>query len=202
MITYSINPDYISLNEINYVAFDEASEEFHQELFGFIQSWLGVKVDKVDVWLYEQKFAERKPEYNFYFVNPETGQLMPDTKGGYQNHPKTLPYCVRNQIDHPHIQNQRFSNHDYIRQSIEIMVNVLRSIAKMHTKFRIFPHNNSAKALDRSMTIDIETKYMTLNPFYSSDNINIIQKEYENKYNYNYKDNDCKESDFHYEPLT
>ena len=111
---------YISMNEINYIAFDEPSIEYHIELFGYIAQKIEKDAGGVDIWLCNNKLSERK--YDFYQVNSKTGQLVPDEKhGGFQHSDKTLPYCVRNQIDHPNEKNRQYESRDYIRCSIDIM---------------------------------------------------------------------------------
>ncbi len=144
---------YESMNEINYIAFDQPSIEYHIELFGFIHNKLidkyendsdfktdwdssiialdkngvlvkvGVSTIKgVDIWL-EVKSGARK--YNWY-----------ETKS-FTKEKRTLPYCVRNNIDHPltkddtnninkhraFVNNSKFEK--YIQQSIEIMRNAI-----------------------------------------------------------------------------
>jgi AAA15 family ATPase/GTPase len=115
---------YDSMNEINYIAFDEPSIAYHIELFGYLQNKLKKDAGGVDIWLFENKFAERK--YDYYQVNSTTGELIQDVKhSGYQHSPKTLPYCVRNQIDHPNERNSQYDDKEKIQQSIEIMRNAI-----------------------------------------------------------------------------
>ena len=143
---------YESMNEINYIAFDEPSIEYHIELFGFIHNELmdkyendssfkndwdssivtpdkngvlvkvGVSTIKgVDVWLDVKNSAQK---YNWY----ETKSFIKEKR--------TLPYCVRNNIDHPltddasninkhraYINNSKFEK--YVQQSIDIMRNAI-----------------------------------------------------------------------------
>ncbi len=144
---------YDSMNEINYIAFGEPSIAYHIELFGFIHNKLmnkyendsnfknvwdssivapdkngvsvkvGVSTIKgVDVWL-EVKNGAKK--YNWY-----------ETKN-FTKEKRTLPYCVRNNIDHPlteddtsninkhraFVNNAKFEK--YIQQSIDIMRNAI-----------------------------------------------------------------------------
>ncbi len=113
---------YVSMNEMNYIAFDEPSIEYHIELFGFIQQKTKKNPGGVDSWLLENKYAKR--EYDYYQVDANS-QLIPDKKGGFQHSDKTLPYCVRNQIDHPNDINKQYENRDYIRRSIDIMRNAI-----------------------------------------------------------------------------
>ena len=116
---------YVSMNEMNYIAFDEPSIEYHIELFGFIQQAVDGSPDDVDKCLFKNNFADRT--YDYYFIDPKTEDLIPDTKGGFQHAPKTLPYCVRNQIDHPHDYNKQYGNRNMVEASIEIMRNAIIS---------------------------------------------------------------------------
>ena len=140
---------YVSMNEINYIAFDESSIEYHIELFGYIHNKLMDKYDNdssfqndwilsiqapningvpvtigvntikgVDIWL-EVKNGAKK--YNWYETKTFTKEK------------RTLPYCVRNNMDHPLTEDDRsdinkhraFVNNakfiKYIKKSIEIM---------------------------------------------------------------------------------
>lgn len=144
---------YDSMNEINYIAFDEPSIAYHIELFGFIHNKLmdkyendsnfkndwdssilapdkngvlvkvGVSTIKgVDVWLDVKNGAKK---YNWYETKTFTKEK------------RTLPYCVRNNIDHPlteddasninkhraFVNNAKFEN--FIQQSIDIMRNAI-----------------------------------------------------------------------------
>ena len=109
---------YVSMNEINYIAYEEPSIEYHIELFGYIQQKINGNPDKVDKWLFDNKCAERI--YVFYKIS-KTGRLIPDNKGDYRHEQRTLPYCVRNQVDHPHDNNKQYENKCKIKESIEIL---------------------------------------------------------------------------------
>ncbi|MBR4264808.1 MAG: ATP-binding protein [Bacteroidales bacterium] len=146
---------YDSMNEINYIAFDEPSIAYHIELFGFIHNKLIdkyendtffktdwdssivtpnkngdlVKVDVkkingVDVWLTVKNCAKK---YNWYDTNNFTKEL------------RTLPYCVRNNIDHPlkidepnkinghkaFVNNNKYNKEWIVKKSIDIMREVI-----------------------------------------------------------------------------
>ena len=117
---------YKSINEVNYIAFEEPSIEYHIELFGFIQQKLNKAPGGVDVWLYKNGLAKR--EHDYFQIDSQTNQLIPnEKKGGYQHGPKTLPYCVRNQIDHPHDYNKRYEDKCVINESIMIMRNAIKT---------------------------------------------------------------------------
>ena len=140
---------YVSMNEINYIAFDEPSIEYHIELFGFLQNKLIDKYENdtvfkndwdtdilapnrngvlcpvsvytikgVDIW-FAIKICANK--YTWYDTNNFTMEK------------RTMPYCVRNNIDHPLTEDDKsdinkhraFVNNakfiKYIKKSIEIM---------------------------------------------------------------------------------
>lgn len=72
---------YPSLNEVNYLAFSEITEEYHNELYGFIEE---------QEWLNEYKAG--KP------VLPYT-RLLPN--GAERREQKILSEIIRHQIHHP-----------------------------------------------------------------------------------------------------
>ena len=119
--------DYVSMNEINYIAFEEPSVEYHQELFAFLQGGKQT-VDQVDNLF--------KKEYDWFQVDNK-GKLV-ITNGSPIEKKHSLPYCVRNQIDHPtvddtndkkkhnaYLNNSHFNEKELIRKSIEIMRNAI-----------------------------------------------------------------------------
>ena len=114
---------YISMNEINYIAFEEPSVEYHQELFAFLQGGEQT-VDQVDN-MFEK-------EYDWFQVDNK-GKLV-TIEGSPIEKRHSLPYCVRNQIDHPvvddandekkhnaYITNRHFNEKELIRKSIKMM---------------------------------------------------------------------------------
>ena len=119
---------YVSMNEINYIAFEEPSIEYHIELFGYMQNKLNKNVQGLDDWLKECGGINDDDLYDWY-----------DTKRIEKtSDEKTLPFCVRNNIDHPlvddasdlnkhnaYLNNSQFNNKDLIRESIEIMRNAI-----------------------------------------------------------------------------
>jgi len=119
--------DYVSMNEINYIAFEEPSVEYHQELFAFLQGGKHT-VDQVDN-LFEK-------EYDWFQVDNKGKLVIIDGSPIEKKH--SLPYCVRNQIDHPtvddtndkkkhnaYLNNSHFNEKELIRKSIEIMRNAI-----------------------------------------------------------------------------
>lgn len=109
---------YVSMNEINYIAFDEPSIEYHIELFGYILQKCNCNIDGVDKWLSDNSYASKS--YNYFTVSKK-GCLIRNNNGEYRQSLRTLPYCVRNQIDHPHSYNKQYGDRNLIEKSIEIM---------------------------------------------------------------------------------
>lgn len=132
---------FFSLNEINYIAFEEPSTEYHDELYSYIQNVKCCNVGEVD------KFVKKILEYksndsrlqDFYFVDENNGKLRYNNQSTPQHGPKTLPYCVRNQTHHPikydnavdddtkiaAQNNNRYSEPDLVMESIEILRKVI-----------------------------------------------------------------------------
>lgn len=91
------NLPYPSLNEVNYLAFGESNDEYHNELYGFIESeeMLGT-------------FKQDKPRMLY------RRQL----KNGIREEQKVLSEYIRHQIHHPeNTDNLRFTN-EQLQQSI------------------------------------------------------------------------------------
>ena len=109
--------NYVSMNEINYIAFEDASIEYHIELFGFIHNKMMEKyendvdnfksdwdtnykpqnnglevgsISAVDLWLNHHGVNN-----NNYWYNIKKNGVIVDEPN------RTLPHCVRNWIDHP-----------------------------------------------------------------------------------------------------
>ncbi|HMR47163.1 MAG TPA: ATP-binding protein [Bacteroidia bacterium] len=91
---------YPSLNEVNFLAFNEVTEEYHNELYGFIEA---------EGWL--TNFINGKPTMNYIRMrngNPITEQ-------------KVLTEYIRHQIHHPeNTSNTRFT-HNQLSDSIILM---------------------------------------------------------------------------------
>lgn len=122
---------YISMNEYIYIAFDEPTIEYHIELFGYLQNKLNKNVSELDEWL--KKITTNEDLFDWY----DTRKL--------EKEKRTLPYCVRNNINHPladdvnnskegrhdaYLNNNKFNNKDLIGKSIEIMRNAIISYNK------------------------------------------------------------------------
>lgn len=90
---------YPSLNEVNYIAYGEATEEYHDELYGFLyeRHWF-------------DNYKEGKPTMEYVQEGRDAGV--------YQ---RCLTRYIRDQIHHPeNKQNRRFTR-DELKQSIEEM---------------------------------------------------------------------------------
>ena len=118
---------YISMNEIIYIAFEEPSVEYHQELFAFLQGGEQT-VDQVDN-MFEK-------EYDWFQVDNKGKIVTIEGSPIVKKH--SLPYCVRNQIDHPvvddtndekkhnaYITNRHFNEKELIRKSIKMIRNTI-----------------------------------------------------------------------------
>ena len=99
---------YRSLNEVNYIAFSEISEEYHDELYGYIDEQVGRL----------KKYANTKTKYKYIkeFIDKKTQEKR--TKE--QQLSKTE--IIRNQIHHPENKHNphRFTD-DELRTSIDEM---------------------------------------------------------------------------------
>jgi predicted ATP-dependent endonuclease of OLD family len=99
---------YPSLNEVNYLAFSEITEEYHNELYGFIeeQDWLG-----------EYKTGKETLPYI---------RLLRDGKERQEQ--KILSERIRNQIHHP--ENNR--NPHYTEEELHESIRLMRAFIESH----------------------------------------------------------------------
>lgn len=92
------NLPYPSLNEVSYLAFGESNEEYHNELFGFIES------ENLLV-----SFRNGKETFTYIKLKPD---------GSTKEETKVLSEYIRHQIHHPeNPHNRRFTN-DELQRSI------------------------------------------------------------------------------------
>lgn len=91
---------YTSLNEVNYTAFGDVTEEYHNELFGFIE-YQGWKKD--------------------YFSGKPTRLYVRDDKGILKNEQRVLSDYIRNMIHHPENHYNVMYTHEELLQSINDM---------------------------------------------------------------------------------
>lgn len=95
------NLPYPSLSEVNYLAFNESDEEYHNELYGYIES--------------EGRMS------NYKSGKPTRPYLQLHRNGNTRSCQKILSEYIRHQIHHPeNTHNQRFTNTE-LQQSIEGM---------------------------------------------------------------------------------
>lgn len=99
------NLPYPSLNEVNYLAFNEADEEYHNELFGYIES-----MEFKDVYISNK---EKMPYKKIISQGRRKGEVV-DIE-------LTMTEYVRHQIHHPeNIKNERFT-FQQLQESIKLM---------------------------------------------------------------------------------
>ena len=92
---------YPSLNEVNFLAFNEITEEYHNELYGFIEA---------EGWL--NTYRTGKPTMNYTKIQRD---------GNTRAEQKILTEYARHQIHHPeNTNNTRFTN-EQLRESINLM---------------------------------------------------------------------------------
>lgn len=98
--------NYPSLNEVNYLAFEEVTEEYHNELYGYIES---------QGWFDEYRNGKETVSYNKLLRN-----------GGTRVETIILTQYIRHQIHHPENEmNSRFTLED-LKNSIEMMREFVR----------------------------------------------------------------------------
>ncbi len=132
------NNNYVSMNEINYIAFAEGSIEFHIELFGYMHRLINERnsatysLEQIDDYLKTNYKANLRIE-KFYRIGKKEEPIirndketLPEKRFVIQE--RSLPYCVRNQIDHPHPLNSKFDNIELIKQSIDYMIGVINDL--------------------------------------------------------------------------
>ncbi|MBY0545072.1 MAG: ATP-binding protein [Gammaproteobacteria bacterium] len=95
------NLPYPSLNEVNFLAFNESDDGYHNELYGFIES---------EGWLTKFKLGKQTRSYTKQLKNDQT-----------QSEQKILSEYIRHQIHHPeNTHNHRFTGQE-LQQSISEM---------------------------------------------------------------------------------
>lgn len=103
------NLPYPSLNEVNYLAFDESSEEYHNELYGYIDAKKQL-----------QNYIKGKPKMNYRQLNLD---------GSLVDKQKTLTEYIRHQIHHPENSNNPRYTFDQLQQSIGEMRAFIKTIS-------------------------------------------------------------------------
>lgn len=106
--------------EINYRAFEVCSNDFHNELFGYIQRHIEMKNANGN-------FATEK-EIDTYLVGRGLAQVKTWSRKPSVQHQTTLPIYVRNSIHHPENTSNAAVTESELRQSIEMLVKVAEAI--------------------------------------------------------------------------
>lgn len=97
---------YPSLNEVNFLAFDEVSEEYHNELYGFLEA--------------EELLDD-------YKAGKETHEYIKDLRGGQRTLNIVLSEYIRHQIHHPeNTYNPRFTK-EQLGESVMLMRGYIQS---------------------------------------------------------------------------
>ena len=99
---------YPSLNEVNYLAFSEITEEYHNELYGYIEE---------QGWLDEYKKGKRMLPY-----------IRLCSNGTEREENKILSEFIRHQIHHP--ENTR--NRHYTEEELRTSICLMRDFIKVH----------------------------------------------------------------------
>lgn len=100
---------YVSLNEINFLVFDDVSEAYHDELYSEI-----VKNEKKG---YSEDFEDWSKQNKKIYFNQKTGKTDDIS----------LSQCIRNQIHHPENDcNPKYTKKD-LKNSINIMIEYLKN---------------------------------------------------------------------------
>ena len=97
---------YPSLNEVNCLAFDEATEEYHNELYGFIE--------------HQELLTDFKN-------GKDTMLYIRQGRNGLLNEQKILTEYIRHQIHHPENTNNSRYTFDQLKESIRLMREFIRT---------------------------------------------------------------------------
>lgn len=111
---------YPSLNEVNYVAYGEPTEEYHNELYGFLE---------FQQWLNDYKIGKPQRPY------------ICEKNGTIRNWNLNLTEYVRHQIHHPENHHNSHFTRDDLKQSIEDMRIYIRTRAEIEGMWDPIPEN-------------------------------------------------------------
>ena len=109
-----------TIGEINYSAFGVISEEFHDELYGFIQA------RAID----EDERYYREKDFDQWLINQGVSQdrdysrLLRDRS--IRKEVKTLPTLIRNIIHHPENENNSYTAEE-LEESIELLLGIVKT---------------------------------------------------------------------------
>ena len=113
---------YPSLNEANYNAFADASEEFHNELYGYLQAQaMSEDVENEKEVNFDNWLSQKGCQQNKQWIRIYRGQVKPPC-------PATLQTYVRNCIHHPENPHNQIYTKDEIKKSIEKMVEIAKNL--------------------------------------------------------------------------
>ena len=110
-----------SLNEVNYLAFGEITEEYHQELYGYLFMESGATAEsKFNNWLKDTHKLNASKKW--VPMDKKTKQLLAAQDA-------TLPYYIRNRIDHPENQNNVAFTIEELKESIQEMQKIFATMS-------------------------------------------------------------------------
>lgn len=115
---------YPSLNEVNYLAFGDVSEEYHNELYGFLQARATEEdSDCCHEKAFEKWLASKGCQPNMQWIRMNKGNAQPAVR-------MTPETYIRNFIHHPeNKQNRKYSNQE-LTESIDRMKEIAQSCIK------------------------------------------------------------------------
>ncbi|MBR4265076.1 MAG: AAA family ATPase [Bacteroidales bacterium] len=130
------------LCEINYLAFEVASYDYHIALFGLMINLINTKFGFCDIEHIDSKCLKNEPfksltSCHTYFRTGKDEELIvrkpaeTDPLKRYVNDDYSLQYCVRNYIDHPHEINSDFGKMNIVETSIKQMINIITELKKL-----------------------------------------------------------------------
>lgn len=108
--------------EINYVAFDLISNDYHIELYGYLQNKIALARGTTECTVKEcDTYITQQTDYNVTVHGKASAHT---NRGGYVTSYDTLPTYIRNAIDHP--APARIFTPDELRTSIELLIKLCR----------------------------------------------------------------------------
>ena len=107
----------ITAAEINYLAFNIASTDYHIELYGNLQHKLG-DADVIDTDTYIKS-------HNLY--NASISRMPSSNRNGHVTNYETLSTYIRNSIDHPDPIKRPYTSSE-LQSSIDLLIEICNSI--------------------------------------------------------------------------
>ena len=117
---------YPSLNEVNYVAFGDASEEFHNELYGALQE----KAISEDSKCFKEEFFEKWLLTKGCKTTKKWTRIYQDKSE--KTYDATLQTFIRNSMHHPENKKNQPYNAEELKNSIIEMIKILKSLSVNH----------------------------------------------------------------------